>query len=75
MRWYLIDVGDVSPATAPEILPMKYSRDKYLPQLRTKVAEDELEMQLCKKQKKKSQEALDMVLVDKDEEATPIVQE
>ena len=52
MRWYLIDVGDVSPAMAPEILPatcelrwdfpeeermMQYSRDKYFPQLRTKV--------------------------------------
>jgi hypothetical protein len=49
---YLIDVDDVSPATAAEILPptgelrwdfleeermMQYSRDKYLPQLRTKV--------------------------------------
>ena len=52
MRRYLIDVGDVSPAMAPEILPatcnlrwdfheeermMQYSRDKYFPQLRTKV--------------------------------------
>ena len=52
MRRYLIDVDDVSPATAPEILPatcelrwdfpeeermMQYSRDKYFPQLRTKV--------------------------------------
>ena len=52
MRWYLIGVGDVSPATAPEILPatcdwrwdfleeerrMQYSRYKYFPQLRTKV--------------------------------------
>ena len=48
MRRYLIDVDDVSPATAPEILPatcelrwdfleeermMQYSRDKYFPQL------------------------------------------
>jgi len=48
----LIDFGDVSPATAPEILPAtcelrwdfleeermkQYSRDKYFPQLRTKV--------------------------------------
>ena len=48
MRRYLIDVDDVSPATAPEILPttcelrwdfpeeegmMVYSRDKYFPQL------------------------------------------
>ena len=47
MRKYLIDVDDVSPATAPEILPaicelrwnfpeeeriMQYSRDKYFPQ-------------------------------------------
>jgi hypothetical protein len=46
MRRYLIDVDDVSPATAPEILPatcdlrwlfpeeeemMQYSRDKYFP--------------------------------------------
>ena len=46
------DVDDVSPTTAPEILPatcelrwdfpeeermMQYSRDKYFPQLRTKV--------------------------------------
>ena len=52
MRRYLIDVDDVSPAKAPEILPatcelrwdfpeeegmMQYSRDKYFPQLRTKV--------------------------------------
>ena len=52
MRWYLIDVDDVSPATAPEILPvtcelrwgfleeermMQYNRDKYFPQLKTKV--------------------------------------
>ena len=52
MQRYLIDVDDVSPATAPEILPatcrlrwyfpeeermMPYSRDKYFPQLRTKV--------------------------------------
>ena len=44
MRWYFIDVNDVSPATAPEILSttcelrwdfleeermMQYSRDKY----------------------------------------------
>ena len=48
MRRYLIDVDDVSPATAPEILPatcelhsdfseeegmMQCSRDKYFPQL------------------------------------------
>ena len=48
MRRYLIDVDDVSPAMAPEILPatcelrwdfpkeegmMQYSRDKYFPQL------------------------------------------
>ena len=48
MSMYLIYVDDVSPATAPEILPatfelcwdfpdeermMKYSRDKYIPQL------------------------------------------
>ena len=48
MRRYLIDVDDVSPATAQEILPatcelrwdfpeeermMQYGRDKYLPQL------------------------------------------
>ena len=48
----LDDFGDVSPATAPEILPatcrlrwyfleeermMQYSRDKYFPQIRTKV--------------------------------------
>ena len=46
MRKYLIDVDDVSPATAPEILPatcklrrdcleeermMQYNRDKYFP--------------------------------------------
>src|SRR3990170_2113812 len=52
MRRYLIDIDDVSPAMAPEILPatcelrwdfpeeermMQYSRDKYFPQLRTKV--------------------------------------
>ena len=52
MRRYLIDVDDVSPATAPEILPAtcelrwdfleeermkQYNRDKYFPQLRTKV--------------------------------------
>ena len=52
MRWYFIDVDDVSLVTAPEILPttcelcwdfpeeermMQYSRDKYFPQLRTKV--------------------------------------
>ena len=52
MRRYLIGFGDVSPATAPAILPatcelrwdilveermMQYSRDKYFPQLRTKV--------------------------------------
>ena len=52
MRRYLIDVDDVSLTTAPEILPttyelrwdfpeeermMRYSRDKYFPQLRTKV--------------------------------------
>ena len=52
MRRYLIDVDDVSPATAREILPpicelhwdfpkeermMQYIRDKYFPQLRTKV--------------------------------------
>ena len=52
MRRYLINFGDVSPATAPKILPatcrlrwyfpeeermMQYSRDKYFPQLRTKV--------------------------------------
>ena len=52
MRRYLIDVDDVSSATAPEILPatcemrwdfpeeegmMQYSRDKYFPQLRSKV--------------------------------------
>ena len=48
MQRYLIDVDDVSPATAPEILPatcdlrrffpkeegmMQYNRDKYFPQL------------------------------------------
>ena len=48
MRRYLIDVDDVSPTTAPEILPatcelhwdfpeeermMQYSRDKYFPRL------------------------------------------
>ena len=48
MRWYLIDVDDVCPAMAPEILPatcelrwdfpeeermMQYNRDKYFPQL------------------------------------------
>ena len=53
MQWYLIDVDDVSPAAAtPQILPatcelrwdfleeermMQYNRDKYFPQLRTKV--------------------------------------
>ena len=52
MRRYLINFGDVSPATVPEILPvtyrlrwyfpeeermMQYSRDYYFPQLRTKV--------------------------------------
>ena len=52
MRKYLIVVDDVSPTTTPEILPaicdlrwdfpeeermMQYSRDKYFPQLRTKV--------------------------------------
>ena len=52
MQWFLIGFGDVSPAMAPEILPatcelcwdfleeermMQYSRDKYFPQLRTKV--------------------------------------
>jgi len=49
---YLIDFGYISPAAAPEILPAtcelrwdfleeermkQYSRDKYFPQLRTKV--------------------------------------
>ena len=52
MLRYLIDIDDASPATAPEILPatcelrwdfpeeemmLQYSRDKYFPQLRTKV--------------------------------------
>ena len=52
MRRYFIGFGDVSPTTTPEILPaicdlrwdfpeeermMQYSRDKYFPQLRTKV--------------------------------------
>ena len=52
MRRYLIDVDDVSSATAPKIVPatcelcwdfleeermMQYSRDKVFPQLRTKV--------------------------------------
>ena len=52
MRRYLINFGDVSPATAPEILPatcrlrwyfpeeermMQNSRNNYFPQLRTKV--------------------------------------
>ena len=52
MQRYLISFGDVSPATAPKILPstgelrwdfpeeermMQYSRDKYFPQLRKKV--------------------------------------
>ena len=52
MRRYLIGFGDVSQAMAPEILPatcelrwdfleeermMQYDRDKYFPQLRTKV--------------------------------------
>ena len=52
MRWYLMYVDDVSPATVPKVLPatcelrwdffeeermMQYSRDKYFPQLRTKV--------------------------------------
>ena len=52
MRWYLIDVNDVSPAMVPKILPatcelrwdfleeermMQYSRVKYFCQLRTKV--------------------------------------
>ena len=52
MRRYLTDVDDVSPTTTLEILPttcelrwdfleeermMQYSRDKYFPQLRTKV--------------------------------------
>ena len=52
MRRYLIGFGDVSPAMVPEILPatcelrwdfpeeermMQYNRDKYFPQLRTKV--------------------------------------
>ena len=40
-----------------------------------KVAEDELELQLSKKQKKKSQEGLDMVPMDKNEEAATAVQE
>ena len=52
MQWHLIDVDDVTPAMVQEILPatcelcwdfpeeermMQYSRDKYFPQLRTKV--------------------------------------
>ena len=52
MRWYFIDVGDVSSTTAPEIIPatcelcwdfpeeermMQYSGDKYFPQLSAKV--------------------------------------
>ena len=52
MRWYLIDVDDVSPTMVLEIIlgtcelrldfpeeerMMQYSRDKYFPQLRTKV--------------------------------------
>ena len=52
MWWYLIDFGDVSPTTVLEIFPaicelrwdfpeeetmMQYSRDKYFPQLKTKV--------------------------------------
>ena len=52
MQWYLIYIGNVSPAMVPEILPatcelrwdfieeeriMQYNRDKYFPQLRTEV--------------------------------------
>ena len=52
MRWYLIDVDDVSPTMVLEIIlgtcelrwdfpgeerMMQYNRDKYFPQLRTKV--------------------------------------